>query len=78
VYSLIVIKELFLEDYEKYSEMLLPKSNQLNRPCIFLDFIDLHKFSMVCKGDKKSFLGLYDRIYSLANKNKIFAKTVVN
>lgn len=78
VYSLIVIKELFLEDYEKYSEMLLPKSNQLNKPCIFLDFIDLHKFSMVCKGDKKSFLGLYDRIYTLANKNKIFAKTVVN
>ncbi|WP_171257373.1 hypothetical protein, partial [Acinetobacter pittii] len=30
VYSLIVVKELFLEDYAKYSEMLLPKSNQLN------------------------------------------------
>lgn len=78
VYSLIVVKELFLEDYEKYSNMVLVKSNELNKPCIFLDFIELQKFTMVYKDDKQSFLSLFDRIYTLANENKIFAKTIVN
>ena len=46
IYGLVIVKELFLEDYSKYSELAFSVFWDTSIPCVFLDYPDFHQWTM--------------------------------
>lgn len=72
LYGLVVVKELFIDDYQDYSDPLLDLGQSTNVPCIVLDYSELHAISE--KLSDQQFENLINTIYEKGKENKIFPK----
>ncbi|MFK1438037.1 hypothetical protein ACIU0H_30880 [Pseudomonas aeruginosa] len=65
VLSLAVVRELFIDMYEEYSQELFGFFNDIHLPCIALDYAELHSYTSFCQ-DEGSFLGAYFQVFDNA------------
>lgn len=61
--GLIVVKELFNDEYSKYSPPILSLAKEIQVPCIILDYPELHEY-VTGLGSLVSFLVAFDRVFS--------------
>lgn len=71
--TLIIVKELFNDEYSEYSHIILPfvKENQV--PCIALDFPELHTYTSYLS-DKDAFFTAYDRVFMHGINHGVFPR----
>lgn len=62
---LVVVKELFNDEYSEYSPPLLQLAQDAQVPCIALDYTELHSYTMYL-ADEHEFFDAYDRVFSVA------------
>lgn len=67
VLSLAVVRELFVDMYDEYSQALFDLFNDIELPCIALDYGELHQYTTFCK-DEASFLGAYFQVFDKARE----------
>lgn len=72
LYGLIVVKELFPEDFGSYTNALLELSNSTNTPCLVFDYAELHSLSEVF--DEDQFEETLKFIHTEGKKTKIFPR----
>jgi hypothetical protein len=60
--ALIVVKELFQDEYRHYSKVVLENVARTQVPCIALDFGELHQFTSHLSGEDE-FFRVYDEVY---------------
>lgn len=65
VLSLAVVRELFVDMYDEYSAELFDFFNQIELPCIALDYGELHQYTSFCS-DEKRFLNAYFQVFDNA------------
>lgn len=76
IYGLIVIKELFIDDYKKYSDATLKVCDEVGHPCIVLDFFELHKHTMSLKNED-DFMRAYNFIYTTGRGSGCFPRVQI-
>ena len=64
---LLVVKELFNDEFEWYSSVVLGLAREATVPCIVLDYPELYMYSRM-SGEAK-FLEAYDRVYHFGLQN---------
>lgn len=62
LYSLIVVKELFDIDFDKYTPPIVDLAQRIEVPCIVLCFTELHEFTTYLHHEDDFFVA-YDRIF---------------
>lgn len=67
VLSLAVVRELFVDMYDEYSQALFGFFNDIKLPCIALDYGELHEYTTFCR-DEASFLGAYFQVFDKARE----------
>ena len=67
VLSLAVIKELFLDMYEEYSQEIFRFFDEIGLPCIALDYEELHTYTHFCR-DEEFFLRAYFQVFYKAKE----------
>lgn len=60
--SLVVVKELFNDEYLDYSDMILPMAKETQVPCIPLDYTELHMYTSNLS-EEDDFFSAYDRVF---------------
>lgn len=73
VLSLAIVRELFVDMYDEYSQELFRFFDEINLPCIALDYAELHSYTSFCK-DESSFLGAYFQVFDNARRLKSFPR----
>ena len=73
VLSLAVVRELFVDMYDEYSNALFNFFDQINLPCIALDYAELHSYTTFCKSEE-AFLGAYFQVFDNARQLKTFPR----
>jgi len=68
-----VVRELFVDMYDKYSEALFNFFDEINLPCIALDYGELHEYTTFCR-DEASFLGAYFQVFDKARELDSFPR----
>ncbi len=63
----------FLDTYTEYSHELFSLFDDINFPCIALDYAELHSYTSYC-GDEHRFLGAYFQIFNFARSNGNFPR----
>lgn len=61
--GLIVVKELFNDEYAEYTPPILSLAKETQVSCIILDYPELHEY-VTGLGSEISFLGAFDRVFS--------------
>lgn len=67
VLSLAVVRELFLDMYGEYSNQLFDFFDDIQLPCIALDYAELHQYTTFCS-DEETFLGAYFQVFDTARQ----------
>lgn len=67
VLSLAIVRELFIDMYDEYSEQLFGFFNEIDLPCIALDYAELHSYTSYCKGES-GFLSAYFQVFDAARR----------
>jgi len=67
VLSLAVVRELFVDMYAEYSQAIFGFFDDINLPCIALDYGELHEYTTFCR-DEASFLGAYFQVFDKARE----------
>ena len=62
VLSLAIVRELFIDMYDEYSQELFGFFNDIHLPCIALDYAELHSYTSFCQ-DEESFLAAYFKVF---------------
>ena len=65
ILSLAIVRELFIDMYEEYSQALFGFFDEIKLPCIALDYAELHSYTSFCR-DEGSFLGAYFQVFDNA------------
>lgn len=73
VLSLVLVRELFVDMYDEYSRALFDFFNNINLPCIALDYGELHQYTTFCR-DEASFLGAYFQVFDSARELNSFPR----
>ena len=73
IYGLVVTKELFLDEYEDYTSMTMKVFEEVKRPCIPLEYKELHSYTMNLKNEQKFFEAL-DTVFSIGKESSIFPR----
>ncbi|EQD75981.1 hypothetical protein B1A_03529 [mine drainage metagenome] len=73
VLSLAVVRELFIDMYDDYSRALFDFFNDIELPCIALDYGELHQYTTFCR-QEASFLGAYFEVFDKAREFGSFPK----
>lgn len=73
VRALIVVKELFNDEYSAYSPLILKLSKETQIPCIALDYAELQIY-MTHLSSAESFFQAYDRVFSHGIKSGLFPR----
>lgn len=73
IYSLIVVKELFDDDYDEYTPKLLKLSQATGSPCIALSYSELHQYTTHLIGDE-AFFGAFLRVFDYGVENGVFPR----
>lgn len=63
VYSLLIIKELFLDEYAAYTSPMLKLSKDTGVPCIALSYSELHQYTTHLIGDQ-AFFEAFMRVFN--------------
>jgi hypothetical protein len=71
--ALVIMKELFLDSYDKYTEMTLAVCNEINKPCIVIEFTELHSYTMYLQNEE-SFFEAYDKVYEAGKESGVFPR----
>lgn len=71
--SLIILKEMFNNQYDEYSPPLLQLFNKTQVPCIALDYSELHMYTSRL-ADEKSFFEAYNRVFKVALEHGEFPR----
>ena len=71
--ALIVVKELFNDEYSVYSPPILALSEDTAVPCIALDYRELHMYATNLSGEE-SFFKAFDRVFSYGSKTGEFPR----
>ena len=71
--TLVVMKELFLDDYKSYTDEILRVCNKVNTPCIPLEYIELHQHTMNISNEKE-FFDAYDKIFLIGMTDGAFPR----
>ena len=70
--ALIVVKELFNDEYSIYSSPLLDLSRQTGVPCIALDYGELDMYTRI--SSKSKFFEAFDLVYSHGSQTGKFPR----
>jgi hypothetical protein len=73
ILSLIVVRELFQDDYAEYSKELFDLFGRINLPCIALDYPELHTYTSFCE-DSEEFIRAYFEVFDFARANGQFPR----
>lgn len=73
ILSLAVVREMFIDTYTEYSQELFSLFDEINFPCIALDYAELHSYTSYC-GDERRFLGAYFQVFNFARSNGSFPR----
>jgi hypothetical protein len=73
ILSLIVVRELFQDDYAEYSKELFDLYDRINLPCIALDYSELHTYTSYCE-DADEFIRAYFEVFDFALENGQFPR----
>lgn len=73
ILSLIVVRELFDNSYDEYSELLFGLFDKINLPCIALDYAELHRYTSYCE-DANEFVRSYFEVFDFALENGEFPR----
>lgn len=73
VLSLAVVRELFVDMYDEYSQALFKFFDQISLPCIALDYPELHNYTSFCKSEE-AFLGAYFQVFDNARRLQSFPR----
>lgn len=63
VVGLVVLKEMFNNEYQEYTQAILDVSNRLQAPCIALDYPELASYSAFLHGEE-AFFEAYWRVFT--------------
>lgn len=70
---LIVVKELFDDEYSAYSPSILELSEETQIPCIALDYAELQQY-MTYLSSVEAFFQAFDRVFSHGIKTRLFPR----
>lgn len=73
ILCLIVVRELFLDSYVEYSKLLSGLFEQIDLPCIALDYSGLHEYIRFCE-DERAFVSAYFEVFDHAQKTGLFPR----
>lgn len=73
VLSLVVTRELFLWEYDAYSQTLLALHADMGLPCIALDYQELIQYCTFCPSEAE-FLGAYFQVFDVALERRQFPR----
>ena len=73
VLSLVVMRELFLNDYDVYSHLLFDAFGRLQLPCLALEYEELHAYTTFCPEEAK-FFGAYFEVFDYAMAQGTFPR----
>jgi hypothetical protein len=73
VMGLVVLKEMFNDEYEEYTEAILDVSNRLEAPCIALDYLELASYSTFLRGEE-AFFEAYWRVFTHGADTGVFPR----
>lgn len=73
VRSLIVVKELFNDEYSDYSDLILPMAKDTQVPCIPLDYTELHMYTSNLR-EEDDFFSAYDRVFYHGVESGVFPR----
>lgn len=71
--TLIIVKELFNDEYSAYSRIILPLATETRVPCIALDYTELQMYTSNLT-DEDSFFGAYDRVFIHGTESGVFPR----
>jgi len=71
--SLIVVKELFNDQYHEYSPILLNMIREKEVPCIVLDYPEFYQYCVHLRGEQ-SFFNAYTTVMECAIKNNAYPR----
>lgn len=73
VRSLVIVKELFSDEYSDYSDLILPMAKDTLVPCIPLDYTELHMYTSNLR-EEDDFFSAYDRVFSHGVESGMFPR----
>lgn len=73
VRALIIVKELFNDEYSNYSTPILELSKETHVPCIALDYPELQSYTTVLSS-KESFFQAIDRVFTHGRETGMFPR----
>ena len=71
--ALVVVKELFEDEFHLYSVPILELAREIAVPCIALDYAELHRWATRLDSEE-SFIEAFDRVYSLASRRGVLPR----
>ncbi|MDB5806223.1 MAG: hypothetical protein JWN73_3545 [Betaproteobacteria bacterium] len=71
--ALIVVKELFIDEYSVYSPPILSLAKELSVSCISLDYSELHMYTMHLD-DEEAFVEAWDRVFAHGVQTSMFPR----
>jgi len=76
LYSIIVVKELFDQDYSEYASPLLKVNEDTGVPCVALSYGELHDFTVLLSHEK-DFFDAYMAMFNYALETGVFCKLLI-
>ena len=73
ILSLAVVRELFLDTYGDYSALLYELFDDIELPCIALDYSELVQYTLFCDSEE-AFIGAYFEVFNKALERKGFPR----
>jgi hypothetical protein len=73
IYSLIIVKELFDDDYDVYTPPMLDLAYKTGAPCIALSYSELHEYTTHLVGDA-AFFEAYMKVFAYGVDNGVFPR----
>lgn len=74
LFSLVVCKELFIDQYDEYSPMIFKTWTDTGVPCVALDYMELTHFMSHVAGEK-SFFEVLERIHTVAQEHGLYPRS---
>ena len=71
--ALIVVKELFMDEYSVYTPPLLNLAKELSASCIPLDYPELHMYTRHLN-DEEAFVAAWDRVFAHGVESEMFPR----
>lgn len=73
IYSLLIVKELFDDDYDVYTPPMLKLARETGVPCIALSYSELHQYTNHLRGDD-AFFEAYMRVFRHGEETGMFPR----